>query len=88
VKILASLVVAAGVIGLAPVASAMPIAPSHDPGALVEQVGWRCGPGWHVNRWGHCVPNRRYRGYYPPRRYYAPPRLYNPYYHPRRYYRY
>ncbi|WP_425515364.1 GCG_CRPN prefix-to-repeats domain-containing protein [Phyllobacterium endophyticum] len=25
----------------------------------VEQVGWRCGRGWHMNRWGRCVPNRR-----------------------------
>ncbi|SFN76347.1 hypothetical protein SAMN03159463_00504 [Mesorhizobium sp. NFR06] len=25
----------------------------------IETVGWRCGPGWHVNRWGKCVPNGR-----------------------------
>ncbi|TGP51163.1 hypothetical protein EN873_21075 [bacterium M00.F.Ca.ET.230.01.1.1] len=32
------------------------------PGAAplpIETVGWRCGPGWHMNRWGRCVPNGR-----------------------------
>ncbi len=24
----------------------------------LTQVGWRCGRGWHMNRWGRCVPNR------------------------------
>lgn len=31
---------------------------THDAGSLAEQVGWRCGPGWHMNRYGRCVPNR------------------------------
>lgn len=32
-------------------------------GNSVEYVGWRCGRGWHMNRWGRCVPNRaRLRG--------------------------
>ncbi|PBB80395.1 hypothetical protein CK218_13540 [Mesorhizobium sp. WSM3879] len=46
-------------------ASAMPIAPVAAP-AIVEHVAWGCGPGWHPNRWGRCVPNRRviYPGYY------------------------
>jgi hypothetical protein len=26
--------------------------------APIEHVGWRCGPGWHANPWGRCVPNR------------------------------
>lgn len=37
--------------------SAMPQAPLAAP-ALVEHVAWGCGPGWHPNPWGRCVPNR------------------------------
>jgi len=37
--------------------SAMPLAPLAAP-AVVEQVAWGCGPGWHPNPWGRCVPNR------------------------------
>ena len=45
--------------------SAMPLAPLAAP-ALVEHVAWGCGPGWHPNPWGRCVPNRVvvYPGYY------------------------
>lgn len=44
----------------APGAMAMPLAPIADGAApLTEQVGWRCGPGAHMNAWGRCVPNRR-----------------------------
>ncbi|TPN36617.1 hypothetical protein FKO01_08595 [Mesorhizobium sp. B2-3-3] len=43
------------------VSLAQPAAP-----ALVEHVAWGCGPGWHPNRWGRCVPYRV--GVYP--RYY------------------
>ncbi|AZO75865.1 MAG: hypothetical protein E5V92_28685 [Mesorhizobium sp.] len=51
-------------------ASAMPMAPVAAP-ALVEHVAWGCGPGWHPNHWGRCVPNRRvvYPGYYSERLY-------------------
>jgi hypothetical protein len=60
-------------------AQAMPITPIHDTGT-VTHVGWRCGgPGWHMNPWGRCVPNR---GYYGARRYYGP----RPSYGPRAYY--
>lgn len=46
-------------------ASAMPIAPMQkESSLLLQDVGWRCGPGWHVNPWGRCVPNRRW-GYGP-----------------------
>ncbi len=51
-----------GVAAFAAPSSAAPLAPvqlSHDGGSAVQQVGWRCGPGGHVNRWGRCVPNRR-----------------------------
>jgi hypothetical protein len=27
--------------------------------ALVQDVRWGCGPGWHPNPWGRCVPERR-----------------------------
>ena len=62
-------------------ASAMPIAPVAPAPALVEHVAWGCGPGWHPNYWGRCVPNRRviYSGYY----YWGGPRVYiGPAWHP------
>jgi hypothetical protein len=64
-KLLASIAFAVG-LGMAS-AQAMPVAPLHNTTGSVTQVGWRCGPGWHVNGWGRCVPSRRfYRawGYY------------------------
>ena len=30
-------------------------------GSPLQQAGWRCGPGWHMNGWGRCVPNRPWR---------------------------
>ncbi len=30
----------------------------------VQEAGWRCGLGWHVNGWGRCVPNRPHRRHY------------------------
>ncbi|WP_027165959.1 hypothetical protein [Mesorhizobium sp. WSM3224] len=62
-------------------ASAMPIAPVAPAPALVEHVAGGCGPGWHPNYWGRCVPNRRvvYPGYY----YWGGPRVYiGPVWHP------
>ena len=44
-------------------ASAMPVAPAPvvaDQSAPIVQAGWRCGPGWHMNGWGRCVPNHPY----------------------------
>ena len=93
-----SLVVAGAVFGASLVgveaASAMPVAP-YDVSAAsapIVTVGWRCGPGWHVNPWGRCVPNGGYYGrpvyrpYAPVYRPYAP--VYRrPYYGPRPYYR-
>ncbi|WP_434725097.1 GCG_CRPN prefix-to-repeats domain-containing protein [Mesorhizobium sp. RIZ17] len=68
-------------------ASAMPIAPVAPAPAMIEHVAWGCGPGWHPNHWGRCVPNRRvvYPGYY----YWGGPRVYigpawHPYHHWRR----
>ena len=76
-KFLASIAFAAG-LGIAS-AQAMPVAPLHDTAGPVTQVGWRCGPGWHVNGWGRCVPNRRFygRGW----GFYGPPRI-DPWRHP------
>lgn len=39
-------------------ANALPIAPDAGPastGVHVEKAAYPCGPGWHLNRWGHCV---------------------------------
>jgi hypothetical protein len=71
--------------------SAMPVAPYDGAPAAatapIETIGWRCGPGWHVNPWGRCVPNGGYyRPYAPVYRPYAP--VYRrPYYGPRPVYR-
>lgn len=71
-KLLASLAVVVG-LGMASAAQAMPAAPLGNTTAPVTEVGWRCGPGWHVNPWGRCVPNRRfYRSW----GYYGAPRFY------------
>lgn len=59
-KHLLPIALTAGTLMLSAVGSdAMPLV---KPGAAplpVESVGWRCGPGWHMNRWGRCVPNGR-----------------------------
>jgi hypothetical protein len=76
----------ASLIGAA-TAGAMPIAPdagAHATGAPIETVGWRCGPGWHVNPWGRCVPNGYGYGggygggYYGPRPVYRAAPFYGP----------
>jgi hypothetical protein len=61
------LVLAAALIGAcltgAEQASALPLAQTGataagvSQAAPIEHVGWRCGPGWHANPWGRCVPN-------------------------------
>lgn len=77
-KLLASILLAAGVVGMASAAQALPVAPTAAPTSAITEIGWRCGPGWHVNRWGTCVPNRHF---YRPRNYWAPPRFYGPRHH-------
>ena len=68
-KILTSVVFVLG-LGLAS-AQAMPIQHLEDTAPAVAQtIGWRCGAGWHVNRWGRCVPSR---AFYAPRAYYGGP---------------
>ncbi|MBN9242678.1 MAG: hypothetical protein J0I98_07785 [Mesorhizobium sp.] len=51
--------VAGALMASAGVSSAVPMVtqPAAAP-APVETVGWRCGPGRHINRWGHCVLSR------------------------------
>lgn len=61
-KLIFAAVIAAGslVAAMAP-ASAMPAANVQEGASSVqiEQAGWRCGPGAHMNRWGRCVYNGR-----------------------------
>ncbi|WP_311029867.1 GCG_CRPN prefix-to-repeats domain-containing protein [Mesorhizobium koreense] len=71
-------IVAAGAFGAgfvvsAPV-SAMPMVTVHSDGMPLVRVRDGCGRGWHLNRWGRCVPNRRYHHY----RHYG---WYQPYYY-------
>jgi hypothetical protein len=28
----------------------------------IKNVDWACGPGWHLNPWGRCVPDYWRRG--------------------------
>lgn len=63
----AAALTAGGMFASVAASSAMPMVTTTRPASqLVEHVGWYCGPGWHLNRWGHCVPNRVivYPGYY------------------------
>jgi hypothetical protein len=46
-----------GTVATVAASSAMPLAQPAAP-ALVEHVAWGCGPGWHPNPWGRCVPYR------------------------------
>jgi hypothetical protein len=40
-------------------AQAMPLDAPRDLNEPLVQIDYKCGPGWHVNPWGHCRPNRR-----------------------------
>jgi hypothetical protein len=53
----AAVVAGAALVG-ASQASAMPVGPAPAAGIAVENVAFGCGPGFHPNRWGRCVPNR------------------------------
>ena len=71
---------AGGLIATVGASSAMTLAPaSPAASALVQDVRWGCGPGWHPNPWGRCVPNRRVYYGRPVVRYYGHPRYYNHY---------
>jgi hypothetical protein len=49
---LCGLALAAGPSSAMPMATAAPAAPTS-----AQPVAWGCGPGWHPNPWGRCVPN-------------------------------
>lgn len=47
-----------GLMMTAGVAPAMPLAPATPAASdAVQDIAWGCGPGWHPNYWGRCVPN-------------------------------
>lgn len=83
-KLFASILLAAGTVAMTSAAHALPIPPAPNVPGAITQVGWACGPGWHLNPWGNCVPNRRF---YRPRGYWGPPRFYAPRPHWRRWHR-
>lgn len=80
--------VLASSLGLATAATATPLAPVPLTGtAIVQEVAFGCGPGFHPNPWGICRPNwgwgrpRVYGpgwGYARPRPYYRPYGFYRP----------
>ena len=49
-----ALLAAVGALGLATSALAMPA--NAAPLPLIK-AGYWCGPGWHLDYWGRCVPN-------------------------------
>jgi hypothetical protein len=58
---LSALVVFAGLLSFGAPAYAAPIAASTgipEASTLLNQVGLRCGRGWHMTRYGRCIPNR------------------------------
>ena len=55
--VLAAALAGAGVAG-AQEASAMTLPAQAGVSTPIQQAGWACGPGWHLNPWGRCVPNR------------------------------
>lgn len=52
------LALAIGIAGLATTAQALPLS-SPTQNDLVTTVAGGCGPGFHPNPWGRCVPFRR-----------------------------
>jgi len=71
-----SLVAAIGLVAAAMSANAAPVVPKLDVQAEAGSVPVHfrgCGWGYHVNRWGYCVPNRRYHRPYYSYRYYPRP---------------
>jgi hypothetical protein len=57
-----ALIAAAGLFATVGASSAMPVAPTQQrtESGLLQDVRWGCDPGWAPNRWGRCVPIRRY----------------------------
>jgi len=67
---LTTLALALGIVGAGTAAQAMPLAAPADGASGITTVAYGCGPGWHPNRWGRCVPNRWGPRAYGPRRFY------------------
>jgi hypothetical protein len=62
-SLFAATVFAAGLVALATPASALtsvPAKPAVTASTDLQPVGWRCGRGRHMNRWGRCVRNGRW----------------------------
>ena len=71
--VFAAIVLAGSAFGATSQASAMPLAGDlGGPAAQVDLVRFGCGPGWHPNRFGRCVPNMRPRVVAPYRPMYRP----------------
>ena len=70
--------------GVAASANAAPAVPAPQPTSNLIQVSGGCGPAYHPNGWGYCVPNHYgypvgYGGYYAP--HYGGPYYGGGYYH-------
>lgn len=60
-KIYVSVVALGGLLAFNAPSLGAPLSTATDPSprsGLTEHIGWRCGPGLHMNRRGRCVPNR------------------------------
>ena len=69
-KFLIATMSAGALLGTMAVAQAMPMASDPSAGASdITQVRYGCGPGFHPNPWGRCVPNGYGYGYGYPRGY-------------------
>lgn len=63
--IFAAVLAVTGLAATVETSSAMTLAPAASgASSLVQDVRWGCGPGWHPNPWGRCVPDRRRPVYY------------------------
>ena len=63
--------------GVTASANAAPVVPNMTPPSILVQVSGGCGPAYHRDGWGYCVPN--YYGYPGWYGYYRP--YYGGYYH-------
>ena len=69
-NVFVAVLAAAGLAATMSATSAMTVAPNTTAGnPLLQTIAGGCGPGFHPNPWGRCVPNRRV---YAPAPYYRP----------------
>ena len=70
----AAAIAMAGLFATAQASSAMPMSPGPNGASnLTQDIAYGCGPGWHPNPWGRCVPFRRAPVYYGGGPYYGGP---------------